>query len=137
MKKESPHAEMKRIYKQSSPDLGVYQIRNKANGKIYVGSCQNLAGTRNSRLFQLKMGTVVFSRELQSELTEFGADCFEFAVLEVLDKPEPGENVDRLLAVLELNWLEKLQPFGERGYNSVKAFQRAMGQLRQGEADQA
>ena len=129
MKQESPRAEMKRIYRQSSPDMGVYQIKNKVNGKIYVDSCQNLAGTRNSRLFQLKIGKVVFSRELQKELTEFGADCFEFAVLEVLDKPEPGDNVDRLLAALELHWLEKLQPFGERGYNSVKAFQRAVGQL--------
>ena len=129
MKQQSPRAEMKRIYQQSSPDMGVYQIKNQVNGKIYVGSCQNLAGTRNSRLFQLKMGNAVFSRELQKELTEFGADCFEFAVLGLLDKPEPGDNVDRLLAALELHWLEKLQPFGERGYNSVKAFQRAMGQL--------
>ena len=129
MRTENPRAEMKRIYKQESPDMGVYQIKNKLNGRIYVESCKNLTGTRNSRLFQLKMGTVVFSRELQKELTEFGAESFDFSVLEVLGKPEPGENVDRLLAALESHWLEKLQPFGEHGYNSLKKFQRTLGHL--------
>lgn len=129
MKKENKRAEIKRNYKQNLPDMGVYQIRNKVNGRIYVGSSMNLDGTRNSRLFQLKMGKIVFSRELQKDLSQFGADTFEFSVLDVLDKPEPGDNVERLLAALELQWLEKLQPFGERGYNSERAFQRNMAQL--------
>lgn len=131
MPKESRCADLKRIYKQNSPDMGIYQIRNKANGRIYIGSSTNLEGTRNSRMFQIKMGKIVFSSELQKDLTEFGADSFEYSVLDVLDKPEPGDNIKRLLVALELHWLEKLQPFGERGYNSIKAFQRNMVQLRQ------
>jgi hypothetical protein len=130
MKKDDKRSEIKRIYKQNSADMGVYQIKNRRNGKIYIDSCKNLDGTRNSRLFQLKMGKVVFSSELQKELDEFGAESFEFSVLEVLDKPETEENCDRLLASLELRWLEDLQPFGERGYNSIKAYQRAKGQLK-------
>ena len=129
MKKESKRAEIKRTYKQKIPDMGIYQIKNKVNGKIYIDSSKNLEGTRNSRLFQLKMGKIVFNRELQKELNEFGADCFEFSVLDVLDNLEPGDNIDRLLSSLELHWLEKLQPFGERGYNSLKGFQRNMGVL--------
>ena len=129
MPKESKRADIKRLYKQNAPDMGIYQIKNRVNGRIYIDSSKNLEGTRNSRLFQLKMGKVVFSRELQKDLTEFGADNFEYSVLDVLDKPEPGDNVERLLAALELHWLEKLQPFGERGYNSAKAFQRNMVQL--------
>ena len=125
MKQESERAQMKRIYQQSSPDMGIYQIRNSVNGRIYVGSCKNLEGTRNSRLFQLKMGKAVFSRELQADLDQFGAESFEYSVLAVLDPPEPAGNADRLLAALELHWLEELQPFGERGYNSVRAFQRS------------
>lgn len=127
VKKENSRAEIKRIYKQNSPDMGVYQIKNKVNGRIYVDSSTNLEGTRNSRMFQLKMGKTVFSRELQKDLTEFGAESFEFSVLEVLAKPEQGDNIDRLLAALELRWLEKLQPFGESGYNSIKGFQRDLG----------
>ena len=129
MGKETGRAAIKRIYKQNAHEMGIYQIRNTANGKIYVGSSQNLEGTRNSRLFQLRMGKIVFSRELQNDLNQYGAGSFEFTVLDVLNKPEPGDNVERLLSALELHWLGKLQPFGERGYNSEKGFQRATGLL--------
>lgn len=129
MGKETDRAAIKRVYKQNAPEMGIYQIRNRSNGRIYVGSSQNLEGTRNSRLFQLRMGKIVFSRELQNDLNQYGADCFEFSVLDVLAKPEPGDSIERLLSELELRWLDKLQPFGERGYNSEKSFQRAMGQL--------
>ncbi len=129
MPKESRRADIKRLYKQSAPDMGIYQIKNKINGRIYIDSSTNLEGTRNSRLFQLKMGKIVFNHELQKDLNEFGADNFEYSVLDVLEKPEPGDNVERQLAALELHWLEKLQPFGERGYNSAKAFERNMAQL--------
>src|SRR5512140_125971 len=47
MKKESKRAEIKRIYKQNAPDMGVYQIRNRVNGRIYIDSSMNLEGTRN------------------------------------------------------------------------------------------
>lgn len=129
-RKVTDRTEMKRMYKQSRPGMGVYQIRNTANGKVYVGSSQNLEGTRNSRLFQLRMGKVVFSRELQKELNEFGAERFEFSVLGVLDGTEPGSTLEQALSALELQWLEKLQPFGERGYNSAKAYERERGRLR-------
>jgi DNA-binding transcriptional regulator YhcF (GntR family) len=123
-KKEVNRTEIKRMYKQNRPDMGVYQIRNKNNGRIFVGSSQNLEGTRNSRLFQLRMGKIVFSRELQKDLNEFGSESFEFSVLGVLDKPEQRDDIEQSLAALELHWLEKLQPFGERGYNSARACQR-------------
>ncbi|HKZ18089.1 MAG TPA: metalloregulator ArsR/SmtB family transcription factor, partial [Geobacteraceae bacterium] len=91
--KGTDRTEIKRMYKETRPAMGVYQIRNTANGKIYVGRSQNLEGTRNSRLFQLRMGKVVFSREMQKDLNEFGAASFEFSVLGVLEKPEQGDNV--------------------------------------------
>jgi DNA-binding transcriptional regulator YhcF (GntR family) len=128
--RDAHRTEIKRRYKQNIPAMGVYQIRNTANGKIYVGSSRNLEDTRNSRLFQLRMGKVVFSRELQKELNEFGAESFEFSVLAVLDKPEQRDNIEQSLAALELHWQEKLQPFGENGYNSEKAYQRDLNRLR-------
>jgi hypothetical protein len=128
-KKETGRTEIKRIYKQNRPAMGVYQIRNKINGRIYVGSSQNLEGTRNSRVFQLRMGKIVFSRELQKDLNEFGAESFDFSILGVLDKPEQWDNIEQSLTALELHWLEKLQPFGERGYNSAKAYQRNKNRL--------
>lgn len=128
--KGSVRSMAKRMYKQNRPDMGVYQIRNTANGRLYVGSTTNLEGIRNSRMFQLRMGKVVFSRELQKDLDRFGAGSFEFSVLEAMTGTEPGENSDHSLAALYLRWLEKLQPFGERGYNSEKAYQRDLHRLR-------
>lgn len=128
--KGSVRSMIKRMYKQNRPDMGVYQIRNTVNNRIYVGSTTNLEGIRNSRLFQLRMGKVVFSRELQKDLDRFGAESFEFSVLEVLENAETGTKSDRSLAALYVRWLEKLQPFGERGYNSAKAYQRDVNRLR-------
>lgn len=127
--KKTRRTEIKRDYKQNTPDMGVYQLRNKGNGKIYVDSSTNLEGTRNSRLFQLRMGKIVFNRELQKDLNEFGADNFEFSILAVLVKPESGTDIEQSLAKLELKWLEKLQPFGELGYNSEKGYRRSLEQL--------
>lgn len=129
VKKVDERAELKRLYKQNVPDMGIYQIENKANGKIYIESSKNLEATRKSREFQLRMGTIVFNRELQKELEQFGAQNFSFSVLDVLGQPEPGANVERLLMALKLSWQEKLHPFGDRGYNSLKGFQREREQL--------
>lgn len=129
VKKVNERAEIKRIYKQSVPEMGVYQIRNKVSGKIYVERSKNLEGTRKSREFELRMGTIVFNRELQRDLKDLGAQSFEFTVLDVLARPEPADNIDRLLLALKLKWQEKLQPFGDRGYNSLKGFQRELEQL--------
>lgn len=123
------HSEIKRRYKQNTPDMGIYQLRNTVNGKVYVGSSKNLDATRTSRLFQLRMGKAVFNSDLQKELNEFGAGKFEFDILGVLDKPEPGETSEEALAALHVQWLEKVQPFGERGYNSAKAFERERNKL--------
>jgi hypothetical protein len=128
-RKRSERAELKRQYKESAPDMGIYQIRNKANGKIFVESSRNLEGSRMSRMFQLRLGKAVFNRELQQDLSAFGAEKFEFSVLAVLEPPERGEDAERSLAALELHWLEKLQPFGERGYNSLKKYQRELERL--------
>jgi hypothetical protein len=128
-KRGGERAEIKRLYKQSRPAMGVYQLRNRVNGKIYVDCSKNLEGSRTSRLFELRMGKIVFNREMQRDLSEHGADSFEFSVLDVLANPEPGENIDRLLMALKLQWQDKLQPFEERGYNSLRGFQREMEQL--------
>ena len=57
---------------------------------------------------------------LQQEWNEYGADKFVFEILEeVKVRDDPNFNLDDELTLLEEIWLEKLQPFGERGYNLV------------------
>ncbi len=121
---QAQRAELKRQYMDKPHIMGIFQIRNLSNGKIYIDSTSNLETERKSREFQLKMGKIVFNRELQAELREQGAENFVFEVLDTLKVQEPTGQADRQLMALKLRWQEKLQPFDERGYNSRKGFER-------------
>lgn len=129
MTRNDMRREIKRAVKQSAAPMGIYQLRCTENGRVYVAASRNLDGERNSRLFQLRMGKVVFSPELQKDLDAHGAKAFVFEVLAGLKPPKPGNDPERALAKLELEWLEKLQPFGEKGYNSERKFRRERERL--------
>ena len=118
--------ELSTAYKQSFRPMGVYQIRNVENGKILVDGSMDLDGARNRLDFmkQTNMNTVF---ELQKDWVAYGAQSFVF---EELDRIEPREEFvgdaaelkkykEEVDALLEL-WLEKLQPFGDKGYNKLK-----------------
>lgn len=106
-----------RQYKQTPRPTGLYRLQNKANGKILVESSKNLPGSINGCLFQLRMGTHM-NKALQQDFNEFGEAQFEATILEQL-KPEEDLAYDYTedLKILKAIWLEKLQPFGDRGYN--------------------
>ena len=111
---------LKKEYQENPRPMGVFLIRNMLNDKVFVGVGLDLAGIINSHKFQLKMG-VHRNRRLQSDWNEFGGEKFAF---EILDQLEPREDMSddgrQDLAFLEELWLEKLQPFGSRGYNQRK-----------------
>ncbi len=110
--------EIKREYKERKKPAGIFQIRNTANGKVYLGSSLNLEGPLNGHKFMLTIGRHR-NPALQKEWNEFGADKFTFEVLEVVKvKDDPNFNLEDELTLLEQIWVEKLQPFGERGYNT-------------------
>lgn len=109
--------ELKRQYKQTLPPMGIYKIENLVNGKILIGSSKNLRGKANSYSFQLKQGTLI-NRELQRDYTQLGEENFAFAVVDFLEpKDGPEHDYTDDLAALEEMWLEKLQPYSEKGYN--------------------
>jgi precorrin-6B methylase 1 len=108
--------ELKQQYKEIKIDAGVYQVKNIQNQKVFITSTRNLK-TLNGKLFMLKNGNFT-NNKLQQDLNEFGADAFVIEVLEVLKKPEEGYFDEKdALKKLEEKWLEKVQPFGEDGYN--------------------
>jgi hypothetical protein len=109
--------DLKRAYKEREKPAGIFQVKNVTNGKILLGSSLNLEGPLNSHRFMLTIGKHR-NEELQKEWNEFGADSFVFEVLEVVKVTgDPGFNLNDELSLLEEIWLEKLHPFGERGYN--------------------
>lgn len=112
--------ELIRQYKETLPPMGVYKIVNLANGMIFVGSGKNLHGKRNSYRFQLDSGTH-YNTALQRDYNQFGCDNFTFEIIDYLEPKEgPGYDYTDDLAALEEMWLEKLQPYGDKGYNKKK-----------------
>jgi len=113
--------ELKRQYKETKRPMGIYQIRNTTNGKIFVGRSKELHATFNSDLFQLKNGMYV-NRALQEDFTRLGEDRFVFEVVDVLEpKGDAGYEPTEDLKVLERMWIDKLQPYGEKGYHRKAA----------------
>lgn len=104
-------------YKQTVQPMGIYQIKNLRNGRIFIGSAKNLQGKLNSHKFQLKNG-LHRNKEMQKEYDEVGEEGFSFKILDSL-KPKEDLNYDYTeeLKLLEEMWLEKLQPYNEKGYN--------------------
>ncbi len=107
-------------YKLSHRPMGVFQIRNSANGRVFIDSSINIPGKINRHKFALNMGKHA-SKSLQADWNEFGGDAFEFEVLEDV-QPRSDVNYDYAadVATLESLWLEKFDPLGDKGYNERK-----------------
>ncbi|MGE5674822.1 MAG: GIY-YIG nuclease family protein [Mycobacterium leprae] len=113
--------ELKRMARETKTEAGVYQIRNTKNGKRFVDSTPNLKSLNGQR-FMLETGSHKNSR-LQADWKAYGGDAFLFEVLEVLERAEDESIYFDLrdeLKKLEEKWLDRLQPFGEAGYNAPR-----------------
>ena len=112
--------QLKKHYQQSTRPMGVFLIRNNRNDKVFLGSGMDLRGIINRHKFQLNRG-IHPNKLLQGDWNEFGESNFAF---EIVDELTPREGVElnyrAELSFLEKLWLEKLQPFDERGYNTPK-----------------
>jgi group I intron endonuclease len=117
--------EIRREYKERKKPAGIFQVKNTVNGKILLGSSLNLEGPLNSHKFMLSI-RMHNNKILQKEWNEYGADKFVFEILEVVKiKDDPHFDLNDELTLLEQIWVEKLQPFGERGYNKDSNIRQA------------
>ena len=108
--------ELNREYKERVKPAGIYQVKNTANGRMLLGSSLNLEGPLNRHKFMLKIGSHT-NKSLQKDWNELRPENFVFEILEevkVVDSP--NFNLSDELTLLEMLWLEKLQPV-EKGYN--------------------
>lgn len=108
--------ELQALYKEMKQEGGVYRIVHKNSGRSFIASLPNLK-SMDGRRFELNNGSFK-NKELQRDWNQYGEDAFEFEVLEVL---KPSENAyvtaREQLGELEQKWMEKLEPYGERGYH--------------------
>ena len=117
--------ELKREYKERKKPAGIFQVKNTMNGKVLLGSSLNLDGALNRHKFMLSIDRHD-NAVLQREWKEYGADKFVFEILETVKvTDDPDFNLSDELTLLEQIWLEKLQPFGEQGYNTGNNIRQA------------
>ncbi|MEP6788354.1 MAG: GIY-YIG nuclease family protein, partial [Acidobacteriota bacterium] len=87
---------------------------------VFIDSSTNVPGKINRHTFALKAGVHACKR-LQADWNELGESSFEFETLEPVEpRDDPNYDYAGDLQVLEGLWLEKLEPYGEKGYNERK-----------------
>ncbi len=110
-----------REYKRAPKDMGVYLIRNNANGKCYVASSRDIRARINRHKMDLRTNGERIPG-LQADWNEYGESAFEFETVDLLEPSrQPGYDPAEDLLVLEQLWLEKLQPYADNGYNKAPA----------------
>ena len=111
--------ELIRQYKETPRPMGVFQIKNNRNGKLLLLKALNIPGIITRHQLELRRG-MHRNRELQAEWNQYGEEAFSFEPLATI-KPEefPPEQWSAAVADLLQTWLEKLQPYGEAGYNKI------------------
>lgn len=109
--------ELKELYKQMKPDMGVFIIHSDFSNKCYIESTSNIKSALNSTKFKLEAG-IHPNRELQKDWKEYGEEKFTIEVLEKLkyDKDESKTDYSEELAILKMVWEEKLLQKGMEFY---------------------
>lgn len=64
--------------------IGIYFIRNKENGCIYIGASTNI-GSRISKHFSDLKKQKHPNHKLLNDYNKYGIDCFEFGILEICE----------------------------------------------------
>ncbi len=108
---------LKNQYKQTTPKRGIYIIHNLENGKVFVGSSLNVEARINRFQFELAQG-IHKNDALQNDFKKYGINSFSFEIAELIEEEDNSKtNLAKALSALEETWLDKVQPFGDRGYN--------------------
>lgn len=97
-----------RAYKERKVEAGIYAVRCKASGQLWVGSAPDLSTIQNRLWFTLRQQSNSH-RSLQETWTRYGAEAFEFEIVERLEDEDIDYIRGRLLTARLLHWTERLQ----------------------------
>lgn len=115
----SKNKALKEAYKLKKFKMGVFQIRNTLNNKIYIDSSVNLESIWNRHRTQLKFNNH-HNPALQFDWNTYGESCFVFEIISELKDTESKEiNYQREVKTLENLFMEELQPYGDKGYHEI------------------
>lgn len=80
---------------------GIYEIRNKINGKVYIGSSLDIYDRWSTHKRLLRNGKH-HAPHLQNAWNAYGSECFEFCVIEICSKD--------LLIKTEQHYIDTMRP---------------------------
>jgi group I intron endonuclease len=98
---------------------GVYRIQNKANGRCYYGSTQNLRDRFCKHLERLKAGKH-YNEALQRDFIEHGEDAFEYIPLVASRDVSSRLIIEGALIAEALNRTENPKPYNLYKLNSAE-----------------
>jgi len=109
--------ELKEEYKQMKFKIGIFLLRNIVNDKIFIDSSMDLVSIWNRQRMELNFGSHP-NLSLQKDWNKFGADKFEYEIVSQIKQSETEiRDYKKELKLLEEMYLEKLQPYDDKGYN--------------------
>lgn len=113
------HKELKEEYKQMKFQMGVFLIKNRVNGKVFIGNSTDLKAVWFAQKLKLNVGMHP-NNDLQKDWNEFGEENFEYKILEILEDKNELTDYRKELKTLEELIIGQVQPFGDKGYHIVK-----------------
>jgi hypothetical protein len=90
-------------YKKRSAAAGIFAVRCRESGQVWVGQTLNLDTMQNRIWFSLRMGSHS-NTELQRAWSAYGEKNFAFEPLEQLEDEELAYVRDKLLKEREIHW---------------------------------
>lgn len=114
------------VYHDTIPSTsGIYRITCSVTGLFYIGSAVNLCQRRYDHFKTLRRN-IHRNPKLQNAWNKYGEESFTFEVIELVLIP--------FLIIQEQYWLDKLKPFGKKGFNIARIAGSSLGQKRSPEA---
>ena len=89
----STKKEDRNAYKQMKLRVGIFQIKNLKNDKLFLKTCMDLDRAFGSDLFQLNTG-LHSNSELQNDWKTLGADSFEFNIFDELKMKDNANDIE-------------------------------------------
>jgi hypothetical protein len=116
----SSKKELQEAYKQKKFKMGVFQIRNTENQKVFIEGSVNLDAIWNRHRLQLSFGNHP-NAALQADWKTFGEHSFLFEIIEELtENDQANTDYNKEVKLLSQMCIDELKPYGEKGYHKNK-----------------
>lgn len=107
---------LKAAYRQHKSRMGVFQVKNKQNGKVLIEGTTDIDARWNRHQTELRFGSHK-NKALQQDWKTYDSTDFEFSILSDLEYQEEGQiNYREEVKLLERMLLEELDLDKEMQY---------------------